>query len=444
MPFSNEEEEAIFKLGPGTPSGELFRRYWLPVETSSNLGGGRGPVVPSAKNPLPLKVLGEYLVLYRDATGQPGLVAEHCSHRGASLRYGRVEDEGLRCIYHGWMYDREGKCLDMPAEPPDRKFRETVRHPAYPCVEVGGLIFAYMGPPELQPPFPRYPALFRTDGVRVTGKGNRIQQSNALLQTLDNVLDVWHREILHGWFKGQPPVGGLHHGRDDEPASPIKFELTPWGACYVTLQNTRKPGVYEYHETHAVFPCQRGRLNSMNWAVPIDDYNTRWFGVTFEPFDENGEIPDAVYLRMHADTPADSGGPFYEGWVEDVGHWWNLGHPLRQGPIWEDEIAMGTQAPAERGRIPDFEKWTFGSSDKGLLLMHKLWKEQIARMQDGIDPTGIIRGPEAESLIPVPGHVLSVDRETGQRLFDRDIDERIRDGVAEMAGAQAKMLRDRS
>ena len=143
MPFSNEEEELIFKLGPGTPSGELFRRYWLPVETSSNLGGGRGRVVPSAKNPIPIKVLGEYLVLYRDATGQPGLLAEHCSHRGTSLRYGRVEDDGLRCIYHGWMYDREGNCLDMPAEPPDRKFRESVKHPAYPCIEVGGLIFAY-------------------------------------------------------------------------------------------------------------------------------------------------------------------------------------------------------------------------------------------------------------------------------------------------------------
>jgi len=182
----------------------------------------------------------------------------------------------------------------------------------------------------------------------------------------------------------------------------------------------------------------------MNWAVPIDDYTTRWFGVTFEPFDENGEIPDAVYLRMHADTPADSGGPFYEGWVEDVGHWWNTGHPLRQGPIWEDEIAMGTQAPAERGRIPDFEKWTFGSSDKGLLLMHKLWKEQISRVQDGIDPVGIIRGEEGEQMIPVPGHVLSVEREEGQRLFDRDIDERINAGLEALSGGSGSKVRDRS
>ena len=94
MPLNNTEMDEIFKLGPGTPSGEVFRRYWLPVETSANLDGGRGPVRPSAKNPVRVKVLGENLVLFRDATGKPGLLEEHCSHRGTSLVYGRVEDEG--------------------------------------------------------------------------------------------------------------------------------------------------------------------------------------------------------------------------------------------------------------------------------------------------------------------------------------------------------------
>ncbi len=111
MAFRNEEEEELYRMGPGSPSGEVFRRYWLPVETTMNLGGGRGPVVPSAKNPLALTVMGEHLVLFRDATGKPGLLAEHCSHRGTSLYFGRVEDEGLRCLYHGWMYDREGRCI---------------------------------------------------------------------------------------------------------------------------------------------------------------------------------------------------------------------------------------------------------------------------------------------------------------------------------------------
>ncbi len=425
MPLNNAEMDALFKLGPGTPSGEVFRRYWLPVETSANLDGGRGNVRPSAKNPLRVRALGENLVLFRDASGNHGLLADHCSHRGASLYYGRVENDGLRCLYHGWLYDRNGVCIEMPAEPPAARFRASVKHPSYPCVEVGGLIFAYMGPPELQPPFPRYPPLFRNDGVRVVGKGNRIQKSNALLQTLDNVLDVWHREIAHGWFKGDSPVHSMHHGRNGDPPTPIRFETTPWGACYVVLQNTRNEGQYEYHETHAVLPCLRARTNSVNWAVPIDDFSTRWFGVSFEPFSPDGSISDAALRRLHADTPADAGGPFYDGWFEDVGHWWNTGHPLRQGPIWEDEAAMSTQGRAERGGLPDWEKMTFGSSDRGVLLMHKLWEEQVARVQDGIDPVGVIRGEEAERMIPIPGQVVFVDREEGMRLFNAQIDERI-------------------
>ena len=128
---SNQEEEALIRVGPGTPSGEVFRRYWLPVEVSANLGGGggRGGAAP-ANNPLKLQVLGEHLVLFRDASGQPGLLAEHCSHRGTSLFYGRVEEEGLRCLYHGWRYGRDGTCLETPAEPPDSNFKLTVHQQA--------------------------------------------------------------------------------------------------------------------------------------------------------------------------------------------------------------------------------------------------------------------------------------------------------------------------
>ena len=435
MAIRNATQEALFKIGPGTPSGEVFRRYWLPVETSANLGGGRGPVAPSAKNPIKVKVLGENLVLYRDSSGKPGLLAEHCSHRGTSLYYGRVEDDGLRCLYHGWKYDREGHCLETPAEPPESNFRLTVQHPAYPCVERSGLIFAYMGPREKQPPFPRYPMLFREDGVAVAGKGNRIQNSNVFLQTLDNILDVWHREIAHGWYKGTPPVHGIHHARDGEPATPIKFERTPWGACYATLQNTRETGVYEYHETHGVMPCQRsGQLggSSMNWAVPMDDFTTRWFGVSFHAYDKDGNLPESALRRMAQDTPSDSGGPFYDGWFEDVGHWWNLGHPARQGPIWEDEAIMSHQGPVERNGLPDWDKWRLSTSDRGVVLMHELWEEQVERVQEGLDPLGIIRGAEAERIIPIPGENLHLSWEEGMRLFNMSLEERIERRVREI------------
>jgi phenylpropionate dioxygenase-like ring-hydroxylating dioxygenase large terminal subunit len=425
---TNEQEEILCRVGPGTPSGEVFRRYWLPVETSTNLGGGRGAFA-GVNNPLRVRILGEDLVLYRDATGKPGLLGEHCSHRGTSLYYGRVEDAGLRCLYHGWLYDQEGSCLETPAEPPDSNFRLTVRHPSYPCVEVGGLIFAYMGPADKQPPFPKYPMLFRQDGLTVTGKGNRIQNSNVFLQILDNVLDVWHREIAHGWYKADPMVGSIHYGRDGRSATPIRYEKTPWGACYATLQDTRRPGVFEYHETHAVMPCQRaGQANgsSMNWAVPIDDYRTRWFGVSFIEFDEKGEVPAAAYQRLNSDTPTDSGGPFYEGWFEDVGHWWNFGHPARQGPIWEDEAIMSTQGSEERNRLPDWDRWRLGTSDRGVLLMHELWSEQVERVQEGLDPVGIVRGTAAEHYIPLPGDVQHMSWEEGMKLFDMQLEDRIK------------------
>src|SRR5438309_11926019 len=130
---SNVQEEILCRVGPGTPSGEVFRRYWLPVETSANLGRG------NVNNPLRVRILGEDLVLYRDASGKPGLLAEHCSHRGTSLYYGRVEENCLRCLYHGWAYDHDGNVLETPGEPPDSNFRLTVKHPAYPVVEAGGL-----------------------------------------------------------------------------------------------------------------------------------------------------------------------------------------------------------------------------------------------------------------------------------------------------------------
>jgi phenylpropionate dioxygenase-like ring-hydroxylating dioxygenase large terminal subunit len=424
---SNAVEELLARVGPGTPSGDVFRRYWLPVEVAADLAGSRGSV-SQANNPRRLRILGEDLVLFRDASGKPGLVAEHCSHRGTSLYYGRVEEDGLRCLYHGWKYDREGHCLDTPAEPPDSNFKLTVKHPAYPCVEIGGLIFAYMGPPEKQPPFPRYPQLFREDGLRVTGNGKRIQNSNVFLQILDNVLDVWHREIAHGWYKANPRVGFIHHGIDNRPPTPMKYERTPWGACYATLQNTEKPGVFEYHETHAVMPCQRyGQPggSSVNWAVPIDDTTTRWFGVSFHPFDENGRIPEEALRRINSLQPNDSGGPFYDGWFEEVGHWWNFGHPLRGGPIWEDEAIMSTQGPDERGRLPDWDRWHLTSSDRGVMLMHELWGEQVERVQEGLDPLGILRGDEAEMLFPIPGELRFVDWDEGMRLFNMSLDERI-------------------
>lgn len=428
MPLSNREEENLIRVGPGTPSGEVFRRYWLPVECSANLGAGRAGF-SGARNPVRVKVLGEDLVLFRDSSGKPGLLAEHCSHRGTSLYYGRVEDSCLRCLYHGWAYDREGNLVDTPAEPPDSNFRYTVKHPAYPCVEVGGLIFAYLGPPEKMPNFPRYHQLFATDGVRVPGNGGYVEQCNVFQALHDNNMDPWHGEIAHGWFRGREPRVTMHHGRSGEPPTPVKFERTPWGTRMVVLKSTTTSGKYHYHETHTVWPTQRcnqenGR--SMKWAVPVDDYRTRWMTVDFFPFDDGQPTQEAIramgsnFHIGHAENlPID--------WAAQVGAWWNLGHPWRAGNLWEDEVAQATQGPAERHFLPDWEKWRLGTSDGGLMLNREVWREQVARVRQGLDPVGVTRGGEDDRLVRVPSdNIFDLTWEEATRLFNTTAEERAR------------------
>src|SRR5512134_3509544 len=135
--MTREENELLTQTGPGTPCGEMMRRYWQPVGLSEEL--------PVGGAPLSVRILGEELVLFRDDQGRVGLLGLHCAHRGTDLSYGRIEDGGLRCLYHGWLYDIDGRCLDQPAEPSISRFKEKICHLSYPCLERAGLIFAFMG-----------------------------------------------------------------------------------------------------------------------------------------------------------------------------------------------------------------------------------------------------------------------------------------------------------
>ena len=158
--LSQEENDLITRTGPGTPGGQLLRRYWQAVALAEEL--------PADGAPLPVRIMSEDLVLFRDDHGDLGLVGRHCSHRRADLSYGRIENGGLRCLYHGWLFDRHGNCLEQPCEPPAKRFCEKVRHPAYPCQERAGIIFAYLGPGE-PPMFPAYePFLAPSNHLLVT------------------------------------------------------------------------------------------------------------------------------------------------------------------------------------------------------------------------------------------------------------------------------------
>ena len=145
--ISREENRRLTQTDRGTPAGELLRRYWQPVALSQELPAGGAPVR--------VRILGEDLVLFRDDQGRVGLLGIHCSHRGTDLSYGRIEDGGLRCLYHGWLYDINGRCLEQPGEPGGGEHRDAIRHCAYPCKEIAGAIFTYMGAGK-PPLFPNY------------------------------------------------------------------------------------------------------------------------------------------------------------------------------------------------------------------------------------------------------------------------------------------------
>src|SRR4051794_23143102 len=186
---SAEENAILTQTGPGTPAGNLMRRYWQPVAMREELPVGGAPV--------PVRLLGEDLVLFRDDEGRPGLLGIHCAHRGADLSYGRIEDGGLRCIYHGWLYDVEGRCLEQPGEPAGSTFHERVRQPAYATHEAGGLIFGYFGPGE-PPLFPNYEFLRAPEDKRFVMK--TVYNCN-YLQGNEGNIDPTHLSFLHRFLR---------------------------------------------------------------------------------------------------------------------------------------------------------------------------------------------------------------------------------------------------
>ncbi|HET9318973.1 MAG TPA: Rieske 2Fe-2S domain-containing protein, partial [Bryobacteraceae bacterium] len=183
--LTKEENDLLGRVGPGTATGELMRQYWLPALLSSELPD------PDAR-PVRLRLLGENLIAFRDSAGQVGILANNCPHRGASLFFGRNEEQGLRCVYHGWKFDTSGRCVDMPNEPPESNFKEKVRALAYPTAERGGIVWLYMGPRSTPPPFPDIEPLASAEC-----QTSAIFRDCNWLQALEGDIDTSHLGFLH-------------------------------------------------------------------------------------------------------------------------------------------------------------------------------------------------------------------------------------------------------
>ena len=216
-----KEDEELTHVGPGTPCGEWFRRFWLPVGVSEEL----------KDLPKSIRILCEDLVLFRDRSGTVGLLELHCSHRGTSLEFGLIEEKGIRCCYHGWLFDVDGRILDTPGEPPDSTYKDRLCHGAYPFIEYKGLVFAYMGPPEKKPEFPIFDT-YEAPGYS-TGLWEPVLYPCNWLQMMDNSLDSVHTVFLHARSSGTQFADAL--GETPE----YDWRESPIGMFYVA---TRRVG----------------------------------------------------------------------------------------------------------------------------------------------------------------------------------------------------------
>jgi phenylpropionate dioxygenase-like ring-hydroxylating dioxygenase large terminal subunit len=274
----SDENDYVTRVGPGTPMGELMRQYWVPAMLSSELPRPDCP-------PVRVMLLGEKLIGFRDTQGHVGLLDNFCPHRGASLFFGRSDECGLRCVYHGWKFDVEGRCVDMPSEPPDSTFKNKVRARAYPCQERGGVVWAYMGPREAPPPLPDLEAnQLPEDRRRVTA----IQRECSWLQGLEGDIDTAH-------------IGFLHFGSaraEDQPAGTFRYYVMKHRAPSYSVLDTDYGAMYGAHRpaaegqrywriAHFLFPFftmpPSGLLGrqvvARAWA-PMDDTHLLFFGMS--------------------------------------------------------------------------------------------------------------------------------------------------------------------
>jgi nitrite reductase/ring-hydroxylating ferredoxin subunit len=353
----------ITEVAAGTPCGEFMRRYWHPVALASSLG-------PRPQN---VRILGEDLILFRDRKGRPGLLYPRCAHRGTTLYYGRIEDEGIRCCYHGWLFDVEGRCLDQPCEPEGGRQKGKVRQPWYPVEERYGLVFAYLGPPEKKPVLPRWDCLeslapgerIVADGASTGGGGDdtvEIIPTN-WLNDWENVMDPFHVPILHTSFSGVqfvPEMGVMPE---------VTWEHADFGMRY-TAYRKLEDGREMDRVTQVLFPHVRivpdvrllpGKAARIGWVVPVDDTHYRLFHAGRIAADQVPRSPRHYDGRKWSELSEDEHQRFPGDWEAQVG----------------------------QGAVSLHSEEHLTSTDKGVAMLRRLLRRQIKAVEGGGDPLGV-------------------------------------------------------
>jgi phenylpropionate dioxygenase-like ring-hydroxylating dioxygenase large terminal subunit len=271
--LSREDNELLCRIGRGTPMGELLRHYWLPALPSSALPEPDGP-------PRKVRLLGEDLVMFRDTRGEVGLLAANCPHRGASLFFGRNEECGLRCAYHGWKFDVAGRCMDMPNEPEDSTFKDKVRARAHPCRDVNGVIWAYLGPRETPPALPAF-EINTLPADHVYPPLMMLEECN-WVQALEGDIDSSHIDFVHAKLTRESRQRGTFH-RDKRPR--LEVLSTDYGAVYSARRRWDVDELFWHRITQFILPCfsmiaasDPHIVQARAW-VPLDDHHTLQFAI---------------------------------------------------------------------------------------------------------------------------------------------------------------------
>jgi phenylpropionate dioxygenase-like ring-hydroxylating dioxygenase large terminal subunit len=352
----------LTEVGPGTPCGELLRRYWHPVAESKSV----------QDLPRKVRVLGEDLVLFRDRTGRPGLLYPRCMHRGTTLYYGRVEERGIRCCYHGWLFDVEGRCLEQPCEPEGGRHRDSVRQPWYPVEERYGLVFAYLGPPAKKPVLPRYDNLeslgpeeeywTTVSGFGSTGDASLAVAPYSWLQMNDNVMDPFHVHVLHS------TLSGIQFHEQFALLPKVDFFHADHGVCYSAVrqlgdgQEVDRISSWLMPNIMSVPDIQMrpGQSLGIAWSVPVDDSHFVMGMVMKVP---RGSA--RFELRLNGKT------------------WGEMTDEEHQRTPGDYEAQMG------QGPISLHSEEHLGTSDRGIMMQRRMLEKQIELVAQGGDPAGV-------------------------------------------------------
>ncbi len=378
--LSHEDNAKLTRVGPGTPLGALFRRYWIPAAMTADVPEPGGA-------PARVKLLGEKLVVYRDPEGTLGLMKEHCPHRGASLFYGRNEVGGLRCLYHGWKMGGCGALLETPPEPASSPFTARLRHTAYKVREAGGIIWAYMGPAEAEPPFPRFPWL---DLPAENLLPVKMYQHNNWLQGCEGDLDPAHPNYLHRDFQVDDRESWAAAGWQsiamlmNDGAPEIICEETPYLMRVAAIRNTGDPAT--------------AYVRTTEWAAPFYAYiatgpHECQLFKAWQPIDD--ETCFTFYIHFDPAKPVDREGAYRNWGHQPTQPGWRTDHTL-ENRHFQDRSMMGHNfsgivgaaiqdraVQESMGFIYDRTQEHLGTSDRAVVFYRRLLLKLMDQLAAG-------------------------------------------------------------